>query len=384
MIKEVTVYSNGDSNDVKTWSNVPYLFCKTLEEKGIQVNRINIHANKTFLKLYDFFFFFIYRKLFRKNVYPRLYRSLIHRILINRRIKKSVKNFPNSRLNIFLSYLFLNKYSDKPNILWCDWSDRMVLKRSGREPAWFEKRALEAEDNVIKSADIVYTMFPVCKKQMETLYDREFRYLGINVVNSLYNDEFDINTIIHKRYNSNKIVFIGGKNYKYACEELIKAFRIAKQQNPLIELDIIGLNLSQLNINTTEGITFHGYLDKSIDSQREKYYQILLKSKVLIQPAKKWGAYSSCIEAMFYGCPIIVSPYDDFVEEFGKYINFGFYIYEDNNLSSLIEKVFSLEKKKYIELCKNAHEVVKDYTWDHYIDLLLKDIENQLTKSYVS
>lgn len=381
MIKEVTIYCNGDSNDIKTWSNVPYLFCKTLEGKGIKVNRVNIHANKKFLKYFNSFFFLLFRRIFKCNNSPTLYRTILHRTIINRRLKQAEKAYPNSQFNIFLSYLFLNKYSHKPNILWCDWSDRMVLKRSEREPSWFEKRALKAEDEVIKKAEIVYTMFPVCKKKMETLYNREFRYLGINVVNSLYKDDFDINTIIHNRYNSNKIVFIGGINYKNACEELVKAFILVKKQNPLIELDIIGLNLSQLNINTNEGITCHGYLDKSIETQRKKYYQILLNSKVLVQPAKKWGAYSSCIEAMYFGCPLIVRPYEDFVEDFGKDINFGYYLLEQNSLPSKIDKIFSLEEKNYSNLCYNAHESVKDYTWDNYIDLLLKDIQNQLTES---
>lgn len=33
-IKEVIVYSNGDSNDLATWSNVPYFFCRELEKRG--------------------------------------------------------------------------------------------------------------------------------------------------------------------------------------------------------------------------------------------------------------------------------------------------------------------------------------------------------------
>ena len=66
--------------------------------------------------------------------------------------------------------------------------------------------------------------------------------------------------------------------------------------------------------------------------EREKYYNLLKSARVLINPASKWGGYSSTIEAMYYGCPIIVSPYDDFIEEFGKLIPFGYYLNRQEQL----------------------------------------------------
>ena len=42
MIKEIIFFSMGDSNKISTWSNVPFLFCKELEQKGILVRRIDI------------------------------------------------------------------------------------------------------------------------------------------------------------------------------------------------------------------------------------------------------------------------------------------------------------------------------------------------------
>ncbi len=46
MIREVTVFSPGDSRSLTCWSNVPCLFTKSLESKGIKVNRVNIYSNK--------------------------------------------------------------------------------------------------------------------------------------------------------------------------------------------------------------------------------------------------------------------------------------------------------------------------------------------------
>lgn len=382
MIKEVTIYSNGDSNDLKTWSNVPYLFCKTLEEKGIKVNRVNIHANKKLLRIFNSFFFLIFRRILKRDTSPTLYRTLLHRWLINKRLNKATKAYPNTDLNIFLTYLFINPYSTKPNILWCDWSDRMVLERSGLQEKWYERKALKKEDNVIKEADLVYTMFPICKKEMEKMYGREFRYLGINVVNSLYKGKFDLKETIDIRFNSNHILFIGGMNYKYSAISLIRAldkYNLERENQKLI-LDIIGLDDKQLNIEINqEYINCHGYLDKSNKDQRDKYYKLLLSSKIYINPSKKWGAYSSCVEAMYYGCPIIVSPYEDFVENFGNKIEFGYYLKNEDMLPILLDRIFSLNKTEYSKLCENSHNIVKDYTWDNYIDLIIKDIDSALT-----
>ncbi|GBU07133.1 hypothetical protein AwDysgo_04640 [Bacteroidales bacterium] len=45
-IKEITLFTNGDSNDLSVFSNVPYFFAQTLISKGIKVNRVDIGISK--------------------------------------------------------------------------------------------------------------------------------------------------------------------------------------------------------------------------------------------------------------------------------------------------------------------------------------------------
>lgn len=59
-IKEINVFTNGDALKLSTWSNFPYFFTETLEEKGIKVNRINIQPNKIFKTIYRFTIWQIY------------------------------------------------------------------------------------------------------------------------------------------------------------------------------------------------------------------------------------------------------------------------------------------------------------------------------------
>ena len=46
-IEEVIFFTYGDSSDASTWSNVPYLFTRTLEKKGITVRRVNLYEGLT-------------------------------------------------------------------------------------------------------------------------------------------------------------------------------------------------------------------------------------------------------------------------------------------------------------------------------------------------
>lgn len=376
MIKTITVYSNGDSNLLTTWSNVPYLFCKALEKRGIIVNRVNIEANRFVNHIFNSFFYLVYRRLLRKKASPVFYRTWIHTYLTDRKIRKAQQKFGEPDLHLFLSYRILNRYTKRPNVLWCDWTDRIVIERIGREPQWYEKSSLDFEDSVVKGADSVYTMFPVCKSRMEELYGREFRYLERNVVNTVYEGDYDVasNSII--RAQSRKILFIGNHRYKGAALNLISVFRCLKKSMPDLELDIVGMSEKQLPEATkVEGCICHGYLMKDDKEQCEKYYILLLCAHVLVNPAEQWGAYSSTVEAMFYGCPVIISPYEDFVSNFGRDIEFGYYIDNSNKLDDLLGNVFSLSKSDYLKLCHNAHNVVKDYTWDNYVDCFLKDLK---------
>ena len=95
--------------------------------------------------------------------------------------------------------------------------------------------------------------------------------------------------------------------------------------------------------------------------------------KVFVNPAKKWGGYSSSIEAMYYGCPLIISPYDDFVKEFGEEIDFGVY-FKEGSLIECIKRVIYSDKTSYIKLCNNSYKRVADYSWSNYVNDFLESL----------
>ena len=104
----IAFFTCGDSNKLSTWSNVPYLFAKTLEEKGHHVYRVDISPNKYLMHLFNSISFRLFKRLLRKNCCPIFQRTFIHRLIINYRIKKATKQNPDININLFLSYGFIN------------------------------------------------------------------------------------------------------------------------------------------------------------------------------------------------------------------------------------------------------------------------------------
>lgn len=376
--KEITVYSCGDSRSLATWSNVPYLFCKTLEQAGYVLNRVNIEPNPILQKYFNKVSFALFCRLAGRQVCPIYSRTALHRYLTRRKLKKAIKDYPDSELNLFLSYAFINPYSSVPNVLWCDWTDRVVIERQGRMPAKYEQASLQSEDEALRAADALYTMFPKCKEHMENIYGLKFDYLDRNVINTVYEGDVDNDKVLKKRFESQRILFIGGMRYKYAAVELIEAYTRLKTVFPELRLDIIGMTTDQLGLNksVSSGIECYGYLNKDVLSQREKYYELLLQAKVLVNTAAQWGGYSSTTEAMYYACPVIVAPYEDFVENFGKDIQFGLY-HKPGKLDHELIELLNLNQVQYRNMAMAARDKVKDYTWSNYIDVFLKDLQSK-------
>ena len=268
-MKEILLFTCGDSNDISTWSNVPYLFTKTLEEMGYKLNRVDISPIKIINKFFNTVSYTLFKRILKRKACPEFHRTRLHRFITYGRIKKATKQYPNALFNLFLSFAFYNKYSNRPNVLWCDWTDRIVIERLGREPRFYETASLRHEDNVMKNADKVYTMFPKCKEHMEELYGREIIYINRNVVNTVFEGEFNIEENIRTRLLSKKILFIGNIRYIGAVKKLIEAYNILREKDQSLELHIIGMTAEQLETKD-KNTHCYGYLRKNVKKEREK------------------------------------------------------------------------------------------------------------------
>ena len=367
-IKEITVFSIGDANELSTWSNVPYFFTKNLEFKNIKVNRVNLEENKTLRLIYKYSFF-AFLKLFNKNSNHTYFRSGLNYFLTNCKIKKAIKEFNQSEILIFLTYSFCaNKYHNKKVVLLGDWCYlyyiSMFLKR---EPMWFEKKALAREKKHINYADNVINLFPKSQEfNVKHFNSKKQFYLG-HVINGNY--DLNHEEIISKKLNSRKLLFIGNKKYMVGALNLIKSF---EKLNTNAELHIIGLTKQDVGIHLP-GLFYYGYLNKGIILENELYYKLIIEARVIVNTNPNWGSFSAITEAMYYQTPVITLPYPEFTKTYGTEINFGFYVNEDvtDDLTSKLTDILNDSKDEQINKMKSAHNQVKNFSWSAYTNKVI-------------
>lgn len=414
-MNKIIFFSSGDSENASTWSNVPYCFSKCLEKRGIELIRINTRPSKWITGFYDS----IIRptlNLITNNNTVYFGRTRIRHIITEHLIKSVVKKHQDADFCVFINCQFYNKFNSIPSLIFFDWSfEYEIRKRKNVEPNLFQKRNCNQEREAITHADIVVSMFKVCAEEMNQMYpEANIQFLGGNVINDLSGlrlrethpcpplrgredqtieeqDNLQISSsskdiyvedLLEKKAKSKKLLFIGRKTtYLEAAKKLIEAYKLLKREEDYkdLSLDIVGCAASDFD-DLPEGVTCYGFLNKSDENDRITYYELLLNAKILVNANPKWGAYSSTIEAMYFCTPVIVSPYKDFIEEFGDEINFGIYNKEftKESLASNIKTI--LNDRDYSRICMCSHETVKDYTWDNYVDKLLLLMENHKEK----
>lgn len=368
-IKEITVFSIGDSNDLSTWSNVPYFFTKTLEQKGYKVNRVNIEEDKTRFKIYKYSVF-AGLKLFYRNSNHTYFRSQSNYKLTNRKIEQALQEHPNTDLAVFLTFSFSAPRSFKKKVvLFGDWTYLYYIQQfKKRGPYWFERAALQREKQHIEGANAVLGLFPLSSVFIKEKYEKaNAHYLG-NVINCNYKLTDDI---IKTKISSKKLLFIGNRKYLNGALELIEEFKKLKLKHNELELHLIGINKEDTNMEGS-GIFYHGYLNKSVSSENEHYYNLLSEARVIINTTKDWGGFSALSEAMYFYTPVITRAYDEFTETFGKSVDFGFYVEDRVNLNAAIESVLSQNENEQLRYMNAAHEKVKGFTWENYIERLMK------------
>jgi len=370
-MKEVTVFSYGDSTQISTWSNVPYFFTLTFEKKGIKVNRVDIAPHKALEKLFRYTFYVLLKIIDKRNTYDYS-RSIFFNIEANIRIKKSVRKFQKSDAFIFLNFDFSTvRYTQIPSIQFGDWTyEHYINYFINKKANIFELEFIRRQNKRINESSIVFPLFPGMASNMKKMYSSKIVYLG-NVINSLF--ESQEQEILRLKSNSYKILFIGSPKYIEGAKILLKTFNILKSKYKLMSLHFIGLEESDL-VNIPDGVKCYGYLNKGSDTQRDIYYQLLKEAKVFVNTTPKWSAFSASIEAMYFYTPVIVPSYKEFVETFGENFSGGIYCNDETELPNKIEYIF--KSKSYQNLCINAKELVKAFSWDAYIDKMIIQIKS--------
>lgn len=372
MIREITVFTNGESSEISTWSNVPYFFTETLIRKGIKVNRVNIYPKYKSELYFNRYAVKILNRIYRRQNTYNYFRTALHFYRTRKLIKKAIRKYPDSDVFLFLTFSFSAAgLTEKKIVQFGDWTYSYYFRYfKNREPNWFEKKSVAREHSQIEGSDLALALFPAIAEDLNTQFSTPVKYLG-NVINALHKP--DREEILELKKKSASILFVGSAKYIEGARALVEAFKTVLKHQSEAELHFIGFESEDFT-SLPENVYCHGYLDKAVKEQQQLYYKLVKNAKVFVNTTPKWGSFSSSLEAMYFYTPVIVTPYQEFTETFGKDFRGGYFCEDNSGLADFIIEMF--ESDTYISTCIEAHEAVKDFTWDAYIDKFLSETEN--------
>jgi glycosyltransferase involved in cell wall biosynthesis len=375
-ITEVTVYTNGPAGEYKTWSNVPYFFTEALRRRGIKVNSVNINPYPFIEWIYNRTIRLVWKFIHRRTTYA-YFRSGLRHWITNILVQKAITQYPNSQADIFLTFSFsTEKRSSRPVILLSDWPFRYAIEYfQNRPPDLLEAGSIKREDTHIEKADLVISLFRSAADIMKQKYQNENIYCigqAINIPSMYEND-----TLPARKAESFNLLFIGDAKYAAGLRILILAYMKLKESFPELTLAIVGHDTSYLE-PLPDGVISYGYLDKGKEASRTLFYSLMVQARVLVNTTPKWGGFSSILEAMECYTPVIVAPFHEIIELFGKTKDFIIYC-EENTPDVLAGQIkVYLEHPDYASLARNAHAAVHNLTWNNYVGMLLTLMETKL------
>lgn len=369
--KEINVFTVGDSYKATTFSGVAYYFTQAFEQQGFKLNRINIAPNRYLEKLYA-----IYHKIAKSFITDKRYdfmRSQLNYFLVNRRIKKATSRFSNAAMDIFITFSFSSKrYTKRPVILFSDDVFERTIKTPRLQNDHFVKWGIEQERQNLQQADIVISFFPELMSYMKSRYQlTNIYYLGkvMNFAKGAVNET----EMLKKKQSSNMILFIGrADGYLEGARLAVEAFRSVKLKN--YELHIVGPTKEHFrDVEISPNITFYGYLRKHINEEFETYCNLIETAALFVNPTRAGGTYLTTLEVMQLYTPILIFMYNEFEKVFdGNYKDFCITIdkYDPEHLADAICSFMGSPKRK--DMCISAHNAVKNFSWEHWIEEFLK------------
>lgn len=368
-----TVFTPGDARKLSTWSNVPYLFTRALERYGYQVVHVDIGQDKPLRAVYDLAIVVLRALRLTRNSH-NYFRSRLHRWITERRIARALQRHPHNE-NLFITFSFSGHRFNKPYALFCDMTyAKSIGYFNDRAPDRTELRTIRHEEENLRHAKLVISLFPELAEELRAEHGDRVKYYG-NVVN-IEEPEVDTRQLLRKGEDGIELVFIGKAHYRQGLKLLLEAMPLLNEGRARpVTLHVIGHTRLQMMGPVPEHVEFHGYLDKGDPVERQRYYDILRRAYLFVNPNVKWGAFSASLEAMFLYTPVVLFPYPEFTRTFGDDGEVGHFL-RNEDPAELADAIRGLidDRGSWLRKAAHAHEVVKDFTWDRYVARYLADL----------
>lgn len=369
---DFVVFSIGDSRKPSTWSNVPYFFTRTLEQRGHPVHHVDIAPSRVLQLMFDLPWKAYCRLAGRRTKYTFL-RSRFNRMATNAKIRKALRRYPNGHC-VFMTFSF-GTGSSRPYTLFCDQTfAQHIAYFDERTPDKLELPTILEERKNLMDASLIIALFPEVAEELERQHGAKVKYYG-NVVNI---DRMDVNPelLMHRKRENREIVFIGSRKYKEGLEHLVDAVRILNARGAEnVVVNVIGMDRRDMHF-APGNMVFHGYLDKGNPLQNKTYLDVLERSRIFVNPNPKWAAFSASCEALYLCTPVVIFPYREFERTFGDTDRVGTAIRSDRpeEVADAIELLLNNDML-WSTKALAAHEATKAMSWNNYVDRFLTDLD---------
>jgi alpha-maltose-1-phosphate synthase len=178
-----------------------------------------------------------------------------------------------------------------------------------------------------------------------------------------------------KRYDTKQILFIGQDFTRKGGPLLLKAFRQVLVAHPDARLHIVGPRQIDWSGESTNGIVYHGFLDKSSPADAAKLKELFRGSSLFVLPSLYEPFGIAPLEAMVHQIPAVVSrawALEEIVAEgvTGEHV-------EPGSADDLIDRLRTLlANPDLLEKMGNAARasVLARYTWPRVVSRIVAEI----------
>ncbi len=157
-----------------------------------------------------------------------------------------------------------------------------------------------------------------------------------------------------------------------------QSFVALKKQFSGLTLQIIGDSPSQ-NIINTEGVIYHGFIDKKTKEGQQQFDNIFQSASFLIHPTEKDMTPLIVVEAGYYGIPTI-APSRFGIPEMIKNGETG-YLVANNSVNEYAEKLSTIlnQQESLRKMKEHTHQFMSNhFTWDNVGKRITSIINNTL------
>ena len=307
---KINLFCWGDSNDINTWSNVPYFFARGLTSRDVEVRRFNLIPDDGFIHRS---LSFINRQRNRAASLLGLRRRPMFRIpsvhrMVNSNLAKSWRELQDADLNLFLTFSFSScRYSTVPVAHYCDRTYEQQLEEEGIRPTLVDRWFIRREKRNLQNARYIFSFNQACLDFIRDRYGIQSVALlraGIN----LHRDDFpDANALIAGKEAVRNILFVGRGYYQRGVDVLLKAFgRFNAELSEPFTLHLVGVTDNELP-EPQAHVICHGYLRKDDPAQYREYIDLLASARLFVFPMRFGPIAGVLREALWMCTPVILT-----------------------------------------------------------------------------